>query len=81
MQPEEREIIKKTLELAEENNRMLHSIKRGMMWGRVVKILYWTAILAVSIGLYYYIEPYLDGAIDIYGSLKTDLKQFGNLLN
>ena len=41
MQPEEKEMLKKTLELAQENNKMLYSIRRGMMWGRVMRVIYW----------------------------------------
>ncbi len=81
MQPDEREMLKKALELSQENNKMLHSIKRGMMWGRVTRILYWVIIIGASIGAYYYVEPYLNTAIGAYGSVKGDLKTFGDLLN
>lgn len=79
MLPEEKEILKKTLELAQENNKMLRSIKRSMMWSRVVRGVYWVLIIGASIGIYYYIEPYLDGAIGTYGSIKSDIKSFGDL--
>lgn len=73
------EMVKKTLELSNENNRMLHSIRRSMMWGRVVRIVYWILIIGAGIGAYYYIEPYIDGAIDAYGNVKGDLQSFGDL--
>ena len=79
MNPEEKEILKKTLELSQENNDMLHSIRRGMFWGRVMRVIYWVVIIGVSIGVYYYIEPYLNGAIDAYGNVKGDLKSFSDL--
>ena len=79
MQPEEKEILKKTLELSQENNTMLHSIKRGMMWGRVIRVIYWVVIVGVSVGVYYYVEPYLDTVISAYGNVKGDLKSFGDL--
>jgi uncharacterized membrane protein len=79
MDQQEREILKKTLELSQENNKMLHSIMRGMFWGRVTRIIYWAIIIGASIGLYYYIEPYLNTAIDAYGNVKGDLKSFGDL--
>ena len=80
MQPEEKEILKKTLELAQENNKMLHSIRRQMLVGRVVRIIYWCIIIGAAIGIYHYIEPHLDDAISAYGSIKADLQNFGNLL-
>jgi hypothetical protein len=79
MEPEEREMLKKTLELSQENNKMLHSIKRDMFWGRVVRVIYWIIIIGAAIGIYYYIEPYLNGAIDAYGNVKGDLQSFGDL--
>lgn len=79
MTPEEKEMLKKTLELAEENNKMLHSIRRSMLWSRVVRIIYWVVILGAAIGIYYYITPYIDSAISAYGNVKGDLQSFGNL--
>lgn len=80
MEPEEKEMLKKTLELAQENNKILHSVKRSMFWGRVVRVIYWIIIIGAAIGIYYYIEPYLNSAISAYGSAKGDLKSFVNIL-
>ena len=79
MIPEERELLRKTLELAQENNKMLHSIRRGMFWGRIMRVVYWIIILGAAVGIYYYIEPYIDGAVNAYGDVKGDLKSFGDL--
>ena len=79
MQPEEKEMLKKTLELSQENNHLLRSIKRSMAWGRIIKIIYWVILIGAAIGAYYYIEPYIDTAVDAYGNVKGDLKSFGDL--
>jgi len=79
MQPEEKEMLKKSLELSQDNNKMLHAIRRGMFWGRIMRIIYWVVIIGAAIGAYYYIEPYLNGAIDAYGDVKGDLQNFGDL--
>ena len=79
MQPDEKEMLRKTLELAQENNKMLHSIRRSMVWGRIIRIVYWVIIIGAAVGIYYYIEPYIDGAVDAYGNVKGDLKSFGDL--
>lgn len=80
MSPDEKEMLKKTLELSQENNKMLHAIRRGLFWGRVVRIIYWVVLIGVAIGLFYYLEPYIDSAIDAYGNVKSDLQSFGDLL-
>jgi hypothetical protein len=79
MQPEEKEMLKKTLELTQENNRMLQYIRRSIVRGRIFKIIYWVVIIGAGIGAYYYIEPYIDTAISAYGNVKGDLKSFGDL--
>ncbi len=79
MNPEEKELLKRTLELAKENNQMLHSIKRQMLWGRIFRVIYWVVIVGAAIGIYYYIDPYINDAIDAYGSLKSNVQDFGDL--
>lgn len=73
------EMVKKTLELANENNRMLHGIRRSMFWGRIMRIVYWVVIIGAGVGIYYYLTPYIDTAIDAYSNVKGDLKSFGDL--
>lgn len=79
MEPEEREMLKKTLKLSQENNEILHSIRRSMFWSRMVRGIYWIVIIGATIGIYYYIEPYIDNAINAYGNVKGDLKNFTDL--
>lgn len=76
MDPELKDMIRKNLELSSENNKMLHSIKRGMFWGKVMRVVYWVIILGIGVGLYYYIEPYIDSAVGAYGGIKSDLQSF-----
>ena len=76
MDPEIKDMIRKNLELSQENNKMLHSIKRGIFWGKIMRIVYWVIILGIGVGLYYYVEPYIDGAVGAYGNVKGDLQSF-----
>lgn len=81
MQPEEREMLKKALELSEENNKILHSIRRHLLIGRIIRIIYWVVIIGAAVGIYYYLEPYLEGIKGAYDSIKGDLQGIGNLFN
>ncbi len=76
---DEKAMLKKTLELSQENNRMLHSMKRQMLVGRIFRIVYWVVIIGAAIGVYYYIDPYINGVINAYGSVKGDVRSFGDL--
>jgi len=79
MEPEEKEMLKRTLELSRENNKILHSIKSSMFWGKVFRIIYWVIIIGAAVGVYYYIEPYINSAVSTYGSFKNTLQSFGGL--
>lgn len=59
MTPEERDLLFKTHELAQENNTMLRSLRNAQRWDRVIKYGYWFIIIAASFGAYYVIQPYL----------------------
>lgn len=79
MSPEEREMLEKSLALAEENNKMLHSMKRSMMWARVMRIVYWTILLGSAVGAYYFIQPYVDQIIGVYGDTKDSFEGINTL--
>ena len=60
MTPEERSLLEHTHQLAEENNEILHSLKRRARFSTIVTVLYWTVIIGISFGAFYFIQPYLD---------------------
>ncbi len=70
MQPEEKELLKKTLALEEENNGILRSIQRSMRLARFMSILYWVFIIGSAVGAYYLIQPYIDGITGAYTGTK-----------
>ena len=78
MSPEERELLNKSVSLAEDNNRMLHSMKRSMFWAHVMNTLYWILIIGVSVGAFYFIQPYIDQVVKTYGSVSAMLRNFKN---
>lgn len=79
MDLDEKAMLKKTLELSQENNKILNSMKRQMLFGRLFKIIYWVVILGTAIGVYYYLDPYIEGVVGAYSGVKADLRSFGNL--
>lgn len=80
MDPESKKLLQDTFELTEENNKMLHSMKRSMQMARIMSILYWVFIIGSAVGAYYLIQPYIDQAKNIYsgaGDALDNLKQLG----
>ncbi len=80
MDPESKKLLQDTLELARENNSMLHSMRRSMRIQRIMSLLYWAFIIFTALGAYYFIQPYLEQLINAYtGASDTikSLKEFG----
>ena len=77
MDSESKELLEESVELSKENNKMLQKIrgiqKREFIW-RALKIV---AIIALALGAYYYIEPYLNKVVNVYNSIigiQQDIK-------
>jgi len=81
MSPEERELFKRSIALAEENNDILRSIQRSMRLARFMSIVYWIFIIGSAVGAYYIIQPYLEQLMSIYGDAKSSLSGVGGLLD
>ncbi len=86
MDPESKELLKATLELSQENNNMLRSMKRSMQMSRVMSSIYWLFIIGSAVGAYYYIQPYIDQVLDVYSgasdkvnSINDTIEDFKNL--
>ncbi len=73
MNPEEKQLLQKTHNLAEENNKILRHIRRSNRWSAAFRILYWILIIGAAVGAFIYIEPYIDAISQAYGGFKTDL--------
>lgn len=88
MDLEEKALLKRSLELSEENNKMLRSMSRSMKIQRIMSIIYWVFIIGSAVGAYYLIQPYIDAIMTAYksvaGSLSGssgDYNTFLNILN
>ena len=60
MTPEEKSLLERTYKMAEENNRILLSIRRSARWSSAMRYVYWFVIIALSVGAYYFIQPYVN---------------------
>jgi hypothetical protein len=70
MTPDERRILDEIRALVEENQTLLRSIQRHNRVSAVVKFLYWAAIIGLSFGAYYLVQPYVE-------TLKSSLNDIG----
>jgi hypothetical protein len=75
MSPEERALLERTYKLAEENNEMLRALRRMNRWSTVLRFSYWLIIIVLSFGAYYFIQPYLEQAQDLYSGVTGNIDQ------
>jgi len=71
MSPEERELLKRSVVLAEENNKILLSMQRGQRWASIMRAVYWIFIIGSTVGAFYLLQPYIDGVKGIYQDVTT----------
>ena len=71
MSPEEKELFKRSIALAEENNDILRSIQRSMRLARFMNWIYWIFIIGSAVGAYYLIQPYIQAVTGAVGGAKT----------
>ncbi len=81
MSPEERQLLIQTHRMVEENHTLLRKMHRSALFGQVFHILYWVAIIGLSLGAYYFIQPYVDQIQGVYGGLKGDVQNVKNATN
>jgi len=77
MTPEEKSLLERTYKLAEENNSLLHSMRRSARLANIMRIAYWAVIILASVGAYYAIQPYLNflvGSLQSIGGLTGNVE-------
>lgn len=79
MDNEAKQIAKEALELSKENNKLLKKLVRHQNIAATMRLLYWLVILGFVAGAYYFIEPYLDDALDLYEGARGQIELFQEL--
>jgi Sec-independent protein secretion pathway component TatC len=86
MTPEERELLNRSLKLAEENNKMLRSMRRSARFSSFIRLVYWLFIIGAAFGTYYFVQPYIAPIMKTYTDLqksvadiKSTTSSFSNL--
>ena len=60
MNPDDGKMLRETYRLSQENNKMLHKMRRSAFWGGLIKFFIYVALLGIPIWLYLtYLMPVL----------------------
>ena len=73
MDSESKKLLKDTFALAEDNNSILRSMRRSQRISSIFRFIYWAVIIGSFVGAYYFIEPYLNQLMDVYGDAKSTI--------
>jgi hypothetical protein len=67
-----KELVRRSIALAEDTNRTLHKMRRGAIWGRVFSLLFWIIVIVVpTVAAYYYFAPYINSIHQLYDSIQS----------
>ena len=59
--------------LVEDNNTMINKLYRAMRWSRAMKVVYFVIIIGASLGIFYFLQPYLDRVGGTYQVIQNTL--------
>ena len=68
MDPVDRQIAE-VRKLTEENNEMLHKMKRTMRITAIFRTIYWVIVIGLAVGAYYVVQPYVEQAQSVYSNI------------
>ncbi|MBX4210645.1 hypothetical protein KW783_01605 [Candidatus Parcubacteria bacterium] len=81
MTPEEKEMLERALNLAEENNKMLRGMRRSMRVGTILRVVYWIIIIGLAFGSFYFLQPYLNQLGEVYTGFKDNVDSVHNFIS
>ncbi len=71
----EKDKIDELLELTRENNRILRSMHRRMIWSQIFTFVYWLIILGVAGASFYFFQPYINKYMNTYQTIMHSIDQ------
>lgn len=72
-----KKLLRQNLEISKESLKIQKKLYRARKLALGFKILYWTAIVLMVLGAYYYIQPYVDSFADTFARMKEDISSIG----
>jgi hypothetical protein len=68
----ESELVRRTYELAQDNNRMLHAMRRNAFFGGLFRLVLWIVAVGVPLYLYFvYFQPVVEQLMQSIGAMKA----------
>lgn len=68
-------LLRKNLEVSEKSLNILQKMHRAQTTGRIFAILKWVVIIGISVGLFYYLEPYLKSLMNTLNTVINGINE------
>ncbi len=81
MDIETKQLLTENIQIAKENNQMLHSLVRAQKIANIYRIIYWSIIIFSTFGLYYFIQPFLENMFSVYTGGTSGSNNVSDVLN
>ena len=78
MDPDNTKKLDELLKITKENNELLRKTRRAQKNAQLLRGLYWLVIVALSLGAYYYVEPYLKTITSLYTDTTNSINSLEN---
>jgi len=75
----ETELLQKVVEVTTENNKLLVKMHKAQVWANVMRVIYWVVIIALILGSFVFIRPFLEPVLSLYGGLLGGADTLKNL--
>ncbi len=77
---EETRLLRETLAVEKENNRLLRKMNRDALIGRVLTVVFWAITLGVPVILYYFfVAPYIQSFKESYQGVQNSAKEIQSI--
>jgi len=74
-------LLKRNLELTQENNALLRKMRRSAIYGNIMKVVWLAIIIGLPVYIYYYfLQPYIVQLLELYRDVETGTSEIRNLL-
>lgn len=81
MDPELKRLLEDNLTVSYENKEMLKKLVFYQKFNQISRVVYWVIIICIALGALYFIQPFLDNLLNIYGGGMSDLNTIKNFIN
>ncbi|MHB1316671.1 MAG: hypothetical protein ACYCZW_02330 [Minisyncoccota bacterium] len=81
MTPEEKTLLYNIAQNVQENNEILHALRKAQRWATIWRSVYWIFIIGSAVGAYWIIQPYIDQLIGVYSGAQSNLDSVKGFLD